>query len=336
MRRVWIKGLVFAMVAALCLPLIAHAGLLDKVRDRGRLICGVNGGLLGFSYLKPDGSWSGFDADYCRGIAAAVLGDPSKAEYVPLTAAERFTALQTGEIDVLVRNTTWTNTRDTKVGADFTPSTFYDGQGFMVRKSLNIKGLKDLEGASICVTSGTTTEMNLADTMRSQGISFKPVVFEEIDTVYNSYEKGRCDAVTSDKSQLASRRTVFKDPAAHVILDITVSKEPLGPLTIHGDNQWNDIVSWVVYATFFAEEHGITKSNVNTFKSNNPEIQRFLGTSGAIGKNLGLDADWALKVIAAIGNYGEIFQRNLAPIGLPRGVNKLWTEGGLLYAIPFR
>jgi general L-amino acid transport system substrate-binding protein len=322
----------------LSVPLSANAesSILDKVKTRGRLVCGVNGGLPGFSFLKPDGTWSGFDVDYCRAIAAAVLGDPNKVEFVPLTAAERFTALQTGEIDVLIRNTTWTLTRDTKVGADFAPTTFYDGQGFMVRKSLGIKSLKDLAGASICVTSGTTTELNLADTMRSLGIPFKPVVFDETDTVYNSYEKGRCDAVTSDKSQLASRRTVFKNPDDHVILDATISKEPLGPLTVHGDNRWNDVVSWVVYATFFAEEHGITMKNVNSFKTDNPEIKRFLGTTGDMGEKLGLSSDWARRVIEATGNYAEIFERNLSPIGLPRGINRLWTEGGLLYAIPFR
>ena len=338
MRKIWFKFLMLALVVMFSVPLIAmgETSNLDKVKTRGRLVCGVNGGLPGFSFLKPDGTWNGFDVDYCRAIAAAVLGSPDKVEFVPLTAAERFTALQTGEIDVLIRNTTWTLTRDTKVGVDFAPTTFYDGQGFMVRKSLGIKSLKDLSGASICVTSGTTTELNLADTMRSMGISFKPVVFDEIATVYNSYEKGRCDAVTSDKSQLASRLTVFKKPADHVILDATISKEPLGPLTIHGDNKWNDVVSWVVYATFFAEEHGITKANVNTFKTENPEIQRFLGTTGDMGEKLGLSKDWARQVISAVGNYSESFKRNLVPIGLPRGVNKLWTDEGLLYPIPFR
>jgi general L-amino acid transport system substrate-binding protein len=338
MQKICAKGLVLALAAVLCFPIIAkgESNILKKVKSRGRLICGVNSGLPGFSFLKPDGTWNGFDVDFCRAIAAAVAGDPGKVEFVPLTAAERFTALQTGEIDVLIRNTTWTLTRDTNVGADFAPTTFYDGQGFMVRKSTGIRKLKDLAGASICVTSGTTTEMNLADTMRSMGISFKPVVFDEIDTVYSSYEKGRCDAVTSDKSQLAARRTVFKDPGSHVILDATISKEPLGPLTVHGDNSWNDIVSWVVYATFFAEEHGITKKNVNAFQTKNPEIRRFMGNTGDMGAKLGLSNDWARRVIAAVGNYGECFERNLAPIGLPRGMNKLWNKGGLLYPMPFR
>ncbi|MFQ5793895.1 MAG: amino acid ABC transporter substrate-binding protein [Candidatus Bipolaricaulia bacterium] len=336
MRRIWVKASLLALVLVLVVALASSAQVMDRVKARGRLICGVNGGLPGFSFLSPDGSWNGFDADYCRAIAAAVLGDPSKVEFVPLTAAERFTALQTGEIDVLIRNTTWTLTRDSRVGADFAPTTFYDGQGFMVPKALGIKALEDLAGASICVTSGTTTELNLADTMRALGVPFTPVVFEEIDTVYNGYEQGRCDAVTSDKSQLAARRTVFSNPDAHEILAPTISKEPLGPLTIHGDNPWNDVVSWVVYATFFAEEHGITQANVNTFTTFNPEVQRFLGVSGDMGEKLGLSDDWARNIIAAVGNYAEIFTRNLTPIGLPRGVNQLWTQGGLLYAMPFR
>ena len=338
MQKFWVKGLTLIMAAIFLVPMYAEAELdiLKKVKSRGRLVCGVHSGLPGFSFLKPDGTWSGFDADYCRAVAAAVLGDPRKVEFVPLTAAERFTALQTGEIDVLIRNTTWTLTRDTQVGADFVPTTFYDGQGFMVRKSLGITTLKDLSGASICVTSGTTHELNLADIMRSMGIPFKPVVFDQTDTVYSSYEKERCDAITSDKSQLASRLTVFENPDDHVILDATVSKEPLSPLTVHGDNKWNDVVSWVVYATFFAEEHNIISSNVKTFQTKNPEILRFLGKTGDIGKKLGLSNDWAVNVIAAIGNYGECFKRNLTPIGLPRGVNKLWTDGGLLYSMPFR
>jgi general L-amino acid transport system substrate-binding protein len=206
----------------------------------------------------------------------------------------------------------------------------------MVHKNLGVTSLEELAGASICVTAGSTTELNLADTMRALGVDFKPVVFEEIDTLYNSYEQERCDVVTSDKSQLAARRNVLKNPEAHVILDVTISKEPLGPVTIHGDNKWNDVVSWVVYATFFAEEQGITQSNVSTYKSKNPEIGRFLGETGDMGGKLGLSKDWARQVIDAVGSYGEIFERNLHSIGLPRGINKPWTQGGLLYAMPFR
>ena len=331
---------VFALMLAISLvtPLLARGeeSVLDRVKNRGRLICGVHGGLPGFGFLSENGEWSGFDVDYGRAIAAAVLGDPNKVEFVPLKAPERFPALQTGEIDVLIRNTTWTLTRDTQVGADFVPPTFYDGQGFMLPKELGITSLQELAGASIGVTAGSTTELNLADTMRALGVDFNPVVFEEIDTLYNSYEQGRCDVVTSDKSQLVARRQSLKDPEAHIILDATISKEPLGPVTVHGDNKWNDVVSWVVYATFFAEEHGITQANVSTFESKNPEIQRFLGQTGDMGEKLGLSKAWAGQIIAAVGNYGEIFERNLTPLGLPRGVNKQWTQGGLLYAMPFR
>lgn len=342
MRRFWFSTLGFVFVIALVVPQLASGqasgekSVLDKVKNRKRVICGVGGGLPGFSFLSQDGDWSGFDVDYSRAIAAAVFGDANAVEFVPLTAPERFTALQSGEIDVLIRNTSWTLTRDTEVSLDFAPPTFYDGQGIMLRKDLGIKSIKELAGASICVTAGTTTELNLADTMRSLGLEFSPVVFEEIDTLYNSYELGRCDAVTGDKSQLSARRGALKEPEAHIILDVTLSKEPLAPATIHGDNKWNDVVTWVVYATFFAEEHGITQANVKTFNTENPEIKRFLGETGDIGKSLGLPKDWARQVIVAVGNYAEIYERNLTPIGLPRGVNKLWTQGGLLYAMPFR
>ncbi len=338
MRKFLFRISAFVFVISLMIPLLASSdeGVLDRVKNRGRLICGVHGSLPGFGFLNESGEWTGFDVDYGRAIAAAVLGDPSKVEFVPLKAPERFPALQTGEIDVLIRNTTWTLTRDTQVGADFAPPTFYDGQGFMLPKELGITSLEELAGASIGVTAGSTTELNLTDTMRALGVDFNPVVFEEIDTLYNSYEQGRCDVVTSDKSQLVARRQVLKDPEAHVILEATISKEPLGPVTVHGDNKWNDVVSWAVYATFFAEEHGITQANINTFETQNPEIQRFLGKTGDIGEKLGLSKDWAHQVVSAVGNYGEIFERNLTPLGLPRGVNKPWTQGGLLYAMPFR
>ena len=338
MRKFLFRVSAFVLAIALIIPLLAEGdgSVLDRVKNRGRLICGVHGGLPGFSFLSEDGKWSGFDVDYGRAIAAAVLGSPDKVEFVPLKAPERFPALQTGEIDVLIRNTTWTLTRDTQVGADFAPPTFYDGQGFMLHKELGITSIEELAGASIGVTSGSTTELNLTDTMRALGIEFNPVVYEEIDTLYNSYEQGRCDVVTADKSQLVARRQVLKDPEAHVILDATISKEPLGPVTVHGDNKWNDVVSWVVYATFFAEEHGITEANVSAFETGNPEIKRFLGKTGDTGKQLELSKDWAYQVVGAVGNYGEIFERNLTPLGLTRGLNKPWTQGGLLYAMPFR
>ena len=338
MRKIGFRLLVLALAFLMVLPLFAddHESILDKVKKRGKVVCGVHGGLPGFGFLGEDGKWSGFDADFGRAIAAAVLGDPDKVEFVPLNAAERFTALQSGEIDVLIRNTTWTLSRDAELSTDFAPPTFYDGQGFMLPKKLNLKSIEQLAGASIGVTAGSTTELNLADTMRSLGIDFKQVVYADIDTLYNSYDAGRVDAVTSDKSQLVARRKDLKNPDDHVILDATISKEPLGPLTIHGDNKWNDAVSWVVYATFFAEEHNITMKNVKTFKTDNPEIKRFLGETGKMGDKLGLPQDWAKQIVMAVGNYGEIFERNLTPIGLPRGVNKPWTQGGLLYSMPFR
>jgi len=315
----------------------ARAGMLDRVMQRGRLVCGVNGGLPGFSYLNPDGTWSGFDADYCRAVAAAVLGNPRAVEFVPLTAAQRLPAVQTGEVDVLIRNTTWTLLRDTDNRLNFAPTIFYDGQGFMVRARSGVRQLRDLNGASVCVQTGTTTELNLADAMRAAGVSYTPVVFEEIDTTYNAYEQGRCDAVTSDKSQLAARRSIMRNPQEHVILDVTISKEPLAPVVAHGDDQWYDIVKWVVFATFFAEEQGITSRNIDSFRTTaNPEIRRFLGLEGNLGRALGLRADWAVQVIRGVGNYGEIYERNLTPLGLPRGLNRPYTQGGLLYAMPFR
>ncbi len=314
--------------------------MLEKVKSRGKLICGVNNALPGFGYLEPDGSFSGFDVEFCRAIAAAIFNDPTKVEFRPLTAKERFTALQTGEVDVLIRNTTWTLTRDTSVGLDFGPTTFYDGQGIMVRKADKITKLEDLEGATICVTAGTTTEMNLADQMRKRGIEYNHVVFETYDEVVAAYEEGRCDAMTMDRSGLVSRKTTLADPDAHVILPEVLSKEPLGPATMHGDNQWNDIVSWVVYGMITAEEKGITSANVDEFlDSDDPEIRRLLGDEGDLGVGLGLDNRFVYNVIKHVGNYGEVYDRNLGPdtiFGLERGINALWTEGGLIYAPPFR
>lgn len=315
-------------------------GMLETVKKRGYLICGVNNALPGFGYLEPDGTFSGFDVDFCRAIAAAIFNDPTKVEFRPLTAKERFTALQTGEVDVLIRNTTWTLNRDTAVGLDFGPITFYDGQGIMVRAADNITKLEDLKGATICVTAGTTTEMNLADQMRKRGIEYNHVVFETYDEVVAAYEEGRCDAITMDRSGLVSRKSTLADPAAHVILPEVLSKEPLGPSTIHGDNQWNDVVSWVVYGMIEAEEKGITSANVDEFlNSEDPEIRRLLGDEGDLGIGLGLDNRFVYYVIKHVGNYGEVYGRNLGPgtvFNLERGLNALWTEGGLLYAPPFR
>lgn len=315
-------------------------GRLDVVKARGKLICGCNNALPGFGFLEPDGSFSGFDVEFCRAIAAAIFNDPTKVEFRPLTAKERFTALQTGEVDVLIRNTTWTISRDTSVGLDFGPTTFYDGQGIMVRKADNITKLADLEGGTVCVTAGTTTELNLADQMRKRGIKYTPVTFETYDEVVAAYEEGRCDAMTMDRSGLVSRKTTLSDPAAHVILPEVLSKEPLGPATMHGDNVWNDVVSWVVYGMITAEEFGMTSANVDQFlASEDPEIRRLLGLEGDLGVGLGLDNKFVYYVIKHVGNYAEVYDRNLGPdtiFGLERGINALWTKGGLLYAPPFR
>ena len=314
-------------------------GRLALVKSRGKLICGVNDALPGFSALdKTTGQFAGFDADFCRAVAAAVLGDPKAVEFRPLNTAQRGPALQTGEIDVLIRNTTWTSSRDTSWGL-FAPTTFYDGQGMMVPKKLGAKTLKDLKGATICVQSGTTTELNLTDQMRAAGVDFKTVVFADIDPTYAAYEQGRCDAVTSDKSQLASRRVVMKTPADHEVMDVTLSKEPLGPAVPLGDDQWFNIVKWTVYAEIQAEEFGVTSKNVDEMtKSANPDIKRLL-SDDALAKGLGLSADWIVKVVKAVGNYGEIYDRNLGPstpMNIARGLNKPWTEGGILYAPPYR
>jgi general L-amino acid transport system substrate-binding protein len=320
-------------------PAPAAGARLALVKSRGKLICGVNDALPGFSALdKATGQFAGFDADFCRAIAVAVLGDAKAVEFRPLNTAQRGPALQTGEIDVLIRNTTWTSSRDTTWGL-FAPTTFYDGQGMMVPKKLGAKTLKDLKGATICVQTGTTTELNLTDQMRALGVDFKPVVFADIDPTYSAYDQGRCDAVTSDKSQLASRRLTMKTPADHEIMDVTLSKEPLGPAVPLGDDQWFNIVKWVVYATFQAEEFGVTSKNVDDMtKSPNPDIKRLL-SDDALAKGLGLSADWVVKVVKAVGNYGEIYDRHLGPgtpMNIARGLNKPWTQGGILYAPPYR
>ncbi len=315
-------------------------GRLAAVQARGQLICGVNGGLPGMSVLnEATGQYEGMDADFCRAVAAAVLGDPDAVEFRVLTADQRATAIQGGEVDVIFRNTTNTISRDASWG-DFGPTIFYDGQGMMVNADLGATTLEDLAGATICVTSGTTTELNLTDQMSFLGVEFTPVVSAEIDTVYGQYEEGRCDAVTSDISQLVGRRSAFADPAAHAILDVVMSKEPLGPVVATGDNQWGDIVRWVVYATIEAEELGITSDNIGEFAgSANPEIQRLLGETGELGSLLGLSNTFAADVISSAGNYGQIYDRSFGPdtaLTLDRGLNDLWTNGGLMYSPPFR
>lgn len=322
-------------------PPAGYGATLATVQARGVLICGVNSQVPGFGYIDANGDFSGIDVDYCRALAAAIFGDSSKVEFRPVTAAERFTALQSGEIDVLSRNTTWSTVRDTELGGNFTATTFYDGQGMMVRTADGISSLADLAGGTICVQTGTTTELNLADVMAAEGIAYTPAVFEDADSTFAAYAEERCDAVTTDKSGLVSRRTVLADPSAHVILDVTMSKEPLGPMVRHGDDQWFDIAQWTVFALISGEEFGITSANVDAAKASpsNPEVARLLGNEGDLGLKLGLSNDWAYNIIAQVGNYEEIYNRSLGPdtpTYIPRGLNSLYTEGGLLYSPPFR
>ncbi|MBO9323692.1 MAG: amino acid ABC transporter substrate-binding protein, partial [Roseiflexus sp.] len=316
---------------------------LKAIQARGKLICGVNSQVPGFGFVDPTGAFSGFDIDYCKALAAAIFNDVSKVEYRPLTAEQRFAALQSGEIDVLIRNTTWTLTRDTDNGGNFVATTFYDGQGIMVPKASNITKLEDLNGATICVQKGTTTELNLADQMAARKLQYTPAVFEDANSTFAAYAEERCDAVTTDKSGLVSRRSVLPNPDDHVILDVTLSKEPLGPMVRQGDDQWFDIVQWTVFATFAAEEFGITSQNVDQAKESDtrPEVRRLLGADPNVdlGAKLGLSKDWAANVIKSVGNYAEIYDRNLGPntkTAIPRGINNLYTQGGLLYAPPFR
>lgn len=323
-------------------PAAATGGqVLAAVQARGKVVCGGRTDLLGFGYLDESGLNVGFDVDFCRAVAVAIFGDPEAVEIVPLTAAERGPALQTGEIDLLSRNVTWTSSRDAQWG-NFTSVMFYDGQGMMVRKELGATVLEDLDGATVCVTTGTTTELNLADNFRGRNLDFTAVTFEDTASVYSAYEDGRCDAATSDKSQLAAVREGFANPDDHVILDVTMSKEPLTPAVPTGDDQWFDIVKTVVYVLVNAEELGITSENVDEMMgSSNPAILRMLGVEGSFGQeDLGLDLDFAANVIRAVGNYGEIYDRYMGPDGaafsLPRGPNKLWTDGGLIYAPPLR
>ncbi|RME49082.1 MAG: amino acid ABC transporter substrate-binding protein [Caldilineae bacterium] len=316
---------------------------LEAVRKRGKLICGGNANLAGFGYLAEDGTFSGFDIDFCRALAVAIFGvaDDTTLEIRPLTASDRPIALQTNEIDVLIRNTTYTLSRDTEWAANFGPTTFYDGQGMMVRKDSGIKTLEDLEGGSVCVQTGTTTELNLADQMAARGINYEPKVFPDAPSTLAAYQAGNCDGFTTDKSGLISQKQELEHPEDHVILDVTMSKEPLGPAYAHGDDQWADIVDWTVYCTISAEEYGVTSENVDDMvaNSNDPVVKRMLGVEGDLGKGLGLDNDFCVKIIRAVGNYEEIYNRNLGPdtpFNVPRGLNSLWTEGGLLYSPPFR
>jgi general L-amino acid transport system substrate-binding protein len=330
-----------AMLGLAAMP--AQAGkTVDAIKARGQLICGVHTGLAGFSAADSQGNWSGLDVDVCKAIAAALLGDASKVKWVPLVAQQRFTALQSGEIDILSRNTTWTLTRDASLGMHFTNTTYYDGQGFMVPAKGKVKNAKQLKGATVCVQSGTTTEKNLTDFSRANGLNIKPVVFEKSEAAEGAYFAGRCQAYTTDASGLASvRNKQAKVPADHLILPDLISKEPLGPAVRRGDDEFFAIAKWVVFALIEAEEYGITQANVDALKTktDDPVVGRILGGTEDTGKLLGLDKDWAVRAIKATGNYGEIFERNVgtqSALGLPRGLNNLWTKGGLQYAPPVR
>ncbi|WP_439124702.1 amino acid ABC transporter substrate-binding protein [Marivita sp.] len=339
MKKIAILG---AMTVAGLSAGAVSAATLDDVKARGKLNCGVTTGLVGFAAPNANGEWEGFDVGVCRAVAAAVLGDPTAVEFVPTTGKTRFTALASGEIDMLARNTTWTFSRDVDLGFEFVGINYYDGQGFMVPKELGVSSAKELDGATVCIQTGTTTELNLADYFRKNNISYEPVPIETNAEAQPLYLEGACDVYTTDASGLAATRAAFENPGDHVVLPEIISKEPLGPLVRHGDNEWGDVVRWSLNALIAAEELGVTSANVGDMAAaagESPEINRLLGTEGTLGAMLGLEADWAVKAISAGGNYGELFEKNIGentPIGLARGLNAQWTEGGLLYSPPFR
>ncbi len=337
------RHFIAAATAALSLGIsvAAEAGArLDALKARGQLVCGVNTGLAGFALADSTGRWTGIDVDLCRAIAASMFGDPEKVRYVPLNTQQRFTALQTGEIDILSRNTTWTLTRDTQQGLNFAGTLYYDGQGFMVAKKLGVKSARELDGAAVCVQPGTTTELNLADYFRANNMKFKPVVIENLQEVNAAFFAGRCDVLTTDASGLAA--ILSKDApnkgADHVILPELISKEPLGPAVAQGDEQWIDIVRWTIFALLEAEEYGISSTNVEQLAKDttNPNIARILGKTPGMGKAIGLPEDWVVRAVKAVGNYGQMWDRHIKPLGLPRGLNNLWNNGGLMYAPPIR
>jgi general L-amino acid transport system substrate-binding protein len=334
-------SLVFTLaVAAAFSTQAATAQTLKTVKDRGMLSCGVSQGLPGFSSPDDKGNWTGLDVDVCRAIAAAIFNDPSKVKFAPLSAKDRFTALQSGEIDVLSRNTTWTLSRDTSLGANFTGVTYYDGQGFLVKKSLKVNSALELNSASVCVQTGTTTEQNLADYFKGNNMKYEVIAFASADETIKAYESGRCDVFTSDVSQLYAERLKLSAPADHVVLPEVISKEPLGPMVRHGDDQWFDIVKWSLYAMVAAEELGITQKNADEMaKSDKPELKRAFGTDGNLGEQLGLTKDWLSRIVKAVGNYGESFDRNVgagSKLGIARGLNQLWSKGGIQYSPPIR
>src|SRR6201999_272424 len=334
-------SLVFTLALAAGLATeAAQAQTLKTVTDRGMVSCGVSQGLPGFSLPDDKGNWTGLDVDVCRAIAAAIFNDPAKVKFVPLSAKDRFTALQSGEIDLLSRNTTWTLSRDTSLGANFTGVTYYDGQGFLVKKSLNVNSALELSNASVCVQTGTTTEQNLADYFKGNKMKYEVIAFTGADETVKAYESGRCDVFTTDVSQLYAEKLKLTNANDHVILPEIISKEPLGPLVRHGDDQWFDVVKWTLYTMLNAEELGVTSRNVDdAMKSNQPEIRRLLGVEGNFGEQLGLTKDWAVRIVKQVGNYGEVFERNVgtgSKLGISRGINRLWTKGGIQYAPPIR
>ncbi|EDM68506.1 MAG: amino acid ABC transporter substrate-binding protein [Moritella sp.] len=322
------------------LPNLVNAATLEQVMKKGVLNCGVSTGIPGFSATDSKGVWKGIDVDFCRSVAAAVLGDASKVKYIPLTAKERFTALQSGEIDLLSRASTWTATRDTSLGLNFAGVNYYDGQGFLVKKEIGVTSAKELDGASFCIQAGTTTELNLTDYFKSNNMEYKAVTFDTSGQTIDAFKKGRCDAVTSDASQLYGLRIKLDDPKSAIVLPDIISKEPLGPVVRQGDDAWFNVVRWSLFATLEAEELGVTASNVDKqLKSNNPSVKRLLGVTGKAGENLGLKSDWAYQIVKQVGNYEEMFDNNVgknSPLNIDRGLNNLWNKGGLMYAMPIR
>lgn len=319
----------------------AQAGAtLEAVKKKGFIQCGVSDGLPGFSFADAKGNYTGIDVDICKALAAALFGDATKVKFTPLTAKERFTALQSGEIDVLSRNTTWTLNRDTAQGFNFTGVTYYDGQGFLVNKKLGVKSAKELDGAAVCIQAGTTTELNLSDYFRAHNMKYTPITYDKSDESAKALEAGRCDVLTSDQSQLYAQRIKLSKPDDFVVLPELISKEPLGPLVRHGDDEWFDLVKWTLFAMVNAEDLGLTSANVDQMgQSTNPDVKRFLGKEGDKGKDLGLSNDWAYNIVKQVGNYGEVFERNIgegSPLKIRRGLNALWSKGGLQYAPPIR
>lgn len=330
------------LVMATAISGTAQAGAtLDAVKSKGFVQCGVSTGLPGFSSANDKGEWTGLDVDVCRAVAAAVLGDAGKVKYTPLTAKERFTALQSGEVDMLSRNTTWTLTRDSNLGLNFAGVNYYDGQGFMVKKNLGVKSALELDGAAVCIQAGTTTELNLADYFRANGMSYTPITYDKSDETVKGFEAGRCDVLTSDQSQLYALRIQIKDPSSAVVLPEVISKEPLGPVVRNGDEDWLKIVRWSLFAMLNAEEMKVTSANVSSMKasSKDPGVRRLLGLEGIKGQGLQVSDDWAYNIIKQVGNYSEAFERNVgsgSPLGISRGLNALWNKGGIQYAPPIR